>query len=102
MIPDGGPNGQGARGESGTINIGGYEAVRSRKVEFVRSTGDLTRGCINMKLLIIPWIGLAVVWTGRPIGKDFGTEGLKIRFVFPRGANDTFPVSLEEDCSCTA
>ena len=95
-------HGQRDQGETGSINIGGYETVRSREVAFARSTGDLTRCCINMKLLIIPCIGRALVWTGRPIGKEFGTEGLKIRFASPRGANDTFPVSFKEDCNCTA
>ena len=34
VIPDGGANGQGGRGEIDTINIGSYEAVRSREVAF--------------------------------------------------------------------
>ena len=54
MIPDRGPDGQRGHGEAGTIDIGGYEAVRSREVAFALSTSDLTRGCINAQLLIVP------------------------------------------------
>ena len=70
VLPDGGPIGQGGHGETGTINVGGCEAVRSRELAFAFGAGDLTRGCINAQLLIVQCIGLAVVKTGRPIGKE--------------------------------
>lgn len=38
------------RRDAGTIDIGDYEAVRSREVAFVFSTGDLTHGCIDTQL----------------------------------------------------
>ena len=61
--------------------------VRSREVAFEVGTGDLTRGCINVQLLV-------VARTGRPIGKEFSAEGLRIKFEFPCGTKDAFPVSF--------
>ena len=53
VIPDGGYDGQAGRGETGTINVGGYEAVRSREVVFAFGAGDFTRACVNAPLLIV-------------------------------------------------
>ena len=76
------------------INIGGHEAVGSRKVTFTFVTGDLTRSCVDAQLLIVLSVGLAVVWIGRPIRKDYMAEGLKMQFTFAYGAKGAFPVSL--------
>ena len=56
--------------------------------------GDFARGCVNSKLLIMPDVGLAVVWTIRPIGKNEVSEGSKIHSTFPCGADDTVPMCL--------
>lgn len=80
--------------KAGAIYIGGYEMVRSRKVAFAFSTGDITRGCINVHLLVVPSVGLAVVRAKRPVSKDLMAKGLKISFVFPYRTGDAFPVSL--------
>ena len=50
----GGPDGQRGWWKVRTIDIGGYETVISRKVLFTFGTGDLTRGCMNAQLLIVP------------------------------------------------
>ena len=100
VIPNGGPNEQRGRGKTVTIDIGGYGAVISLEVAFAFSTGDLTRGCINAQLLIVPCVGLAVIWTRRRIGQDFIGGGLELRFAFPCRAIDTSSVSLTQDCNC--
>lgn len=94
MTPDGGPNEQRGRRETGTINIGGYEVVRSRAVAFAFSAGDRTRGFISVQLLIVLFVGLAVVWTGYPIGKCFIAKSLEIQFAFSCGPKNIFQVSL--------
>ena len=44
---------------------------------FTFGAGDLARGFINTQLLILPSIGLMVVWTICPIDKDVVVEGLE-------------------------
>ena len=61
---------------------------------FAFSAGDLAHGCINTKLLILPGIGLVVIRTIRPIGKNEVSEGLEIQFPFPCGAEDAIPMCL--------
>ena len=78
----------------GTIDIGRYEAVCSREVAFAFFAGDLARGCINAQLLVLPFVGLAMVRFGCPIGKNCGAEGLEVQFAFPCGAKDAFPVGF--------
>ena len=55
---------------------------------------DFARGCVNSQLLVLQGVGLVVVWTIRPIGKNEVSEGLKIHFTFPCGAEDAVPVCL--------
>lgn len=45
----------------GTIDVGGYEAVRSWKVSFAFSPGDLTSSCVSAQLFILLNIGLTMV-----------------------------------------
>ena len=61
---------------------------------FIFDAGDLARGCVNMQLLILPSVGLVMVWTIRPIGKNEVSEGLEIQFSFPCGTEDAVPVCL--------
>ena len=61
---------------------------------FAVGAGDFARGYVNSQLLVLPGVGLVVVWTIRPIGKNEVSEGLKIHFTFPCGAEDTVPVCL--------
>ena len=61
---------------------------------FAVGAGDFARGSVNSKLLVLPGVRLVVVWTIRPIGKNKVSEGLKIHFTFPRGAEDAVPVCL--------
>ena len=61
---------------------------------FAVGAGDFARGCVNSKLLVLPGVGLVVVWTIRPIGKNEVLKGLKIHFTFPCGAEDAIPMCL--------
>ena len=61
---------------------------------FAVGAGDFARGCVNSQLLVLPSIGLVVVWTIRPIGKNEVSEGLKVHFTFPCGTEDAVPVCL--------
>lgn len=63
MLQLGGPDGQRDRGKVVTIDIWCSKAVGYREVAFVFSMGDLTRGCINAQLLVVPSVGLTVVRT---------------------------------------
>ena len=56
---------------------------------FAVGAGDFARGCVNSQLLVLPGVGLVVVWTIRSIGKNEVSEGLKIHATFPCG---TVPV----------
>ena len=94
VIPDGGPSKLRGRGKAGTIDIGCYEAVRSREVVFAFGAGDLARGCINVQLLVLSCVRLAMVRAGCSVGENLGVEGLEIRFAFPCGAKDASPVGF--------
>ena len=61
---------------------------------FTFGAGDLARGCINTQLLILPSVGLVMVWTIRLIGKNEVLEGLEIPFPFPCRTEDAVPVCL--------
>ena len=61
---------------------------------FTFGAGDLARGCVNTQLFILPSVGLVMVWTIRPIGKNEVSEGLKIQFLFLCGTEDAVPVCL--------
>ena len=52
---------------------------------FTFGAGDLARGCVNTQLLILLNVGLVMVWTILPIGKNEVSEGLEIQFSFPCG-----------------
>ena len=69
---------------------------------FTVCAGDFAHGCVSSQLLVLPGVGLVVVWTIRPIGKNGMSEGLKIQFTFPCGTEDTVPVCLIQDSSGTA
>ena len=61
---------------------------------FTFGAGDLARGGVNTQLLILPGVGLVMVWIIRPIGKNEVSEDLEIQFSFPCGAEDAVPVGL--------
>ena len=61
---------------------------------FAVGARDFARGCVNSQLLVLQGVGLVVVWTIRPIGKNEVSEGLKIHSTFPCGAEDAVPVCL--------
>ena len=69
---------------------------------FTFGAGDLARGCVNTQLLILLSVGLVMVWTIRPIGKNEVSEGLEIQFLFPCGTEDAVPVCLIKDSNWTA
>ena len=48
----------------------------------------------NDTTAILPGIGLVVIRTIRPKGKNEVSEGLEIQFPFPCGAEDAVPVCL--------
>ena len=61
---------------------------------FAVGAGDFARGCVNAQLLVLPSVGLVVVWTIRPIGKNKVSEGLEIQFSFPCETEDAVPVRI--------
>ena len=61
---------------------------------FTFGAGNLSRGCVNTQLLILSSVGLVMVWTIRPIGKNEVSEGLEIHFSFLCGTEDAIPVCL--------
>ena len=61
---------------------------------FAFGAGDLARGGVNTQLLVLPGVGLVMVWTIRPIGKNEVSEGLEIQFSFLCGTEDAVPVCL--------
>ena len=61
---------------------------------FTFGAGDLAGGCVNTQLLILPSVGLVMVWTIRPIGKNEVSKCLEIQFSFPGGTEDAVPVWL--------
>ena len=61
---------------------------------FTFGAGDLARGCVNTQLLILPSVGLVMVGTIRPIGKNEVSKGLEIQFSFSCGTEDAVPVGL--------
>ena len=69
---------------------------------FTFGASDLARGGVNTQLLVLPSVGLVMVWTIRPIGKNEVWEGLEIQFSFPCGTEDAVPVRLIQDSNRTA
>ena len=61
---------------------------------FAVGADDFARGCVNSQLLVLPGVGLVVVWTIRPLDKNDVSEGLKIHFMFLCGTEDAVPVCL--------
>ena len=55
---------------------------------------DLARGCVDTQLFILLSVGLVMVWTIHPIGKNEVSEGLEIQFSFPCGTEDAVPVCI--------
>ena len=76
------------------VDVVSDESVGTREVAFTFGAGDLARGCVNTQLLILPSVGLVMVWTIRPIGKNEVSEGLEIQFSFPCGTEDAVSVCL--------
>ena len=69
---------------------------------FIFGAGDLARGGVNTQLLILSSVGLMMVWTIRPIGKNGVSEGFEIQLSFPCGTEDAVLVRLIQDSNCTA
>ena len=69
---------------------------------FAVGAGDFARGCVDPQLMVLASVGLVVVWTIHPIGKNEVSEGLKIHFTFPCGTEDAVPVYLIQDSNGTA
>ena len=69
---------------------------------FAFGAGDSARGYINAQLLILPSVGLVVVWTIRPIGNNEVSEGLETHFSFQCRTEDAVPVCLIQDSNGTA
>ena len=69
---------------------------------FTFGAGDLARGGVNTQLLILPSVGLVMVWTIRPIANNEMSEGLEIQFSFPCGTEVAVSVRLIQDSNCTA
>ena len=76
----------------GAVDVVCNESVGTREVAFTFDAVDLARGCVNTQLLILPSVGLVIVWTIRPIVKNEVSEGLEIQFSFPCGTEDAVPV----------
>ena len=69
---------------------------------FAVGASDFARGCVNSQLLVLPGVGLVVVWTICPVGKNEVSEGLKIHFTFPCGTEVGVPVCVIQDSNGTA
>ena len=69
---------------------------------FTFGTSDLARGGVNTQLLVLPSVGLVVVWSIRPIGKNEVPEGLENQFSFPCGTEGAVLVRLIQKSNCTA
>ena len=78
----------------GAADVVSNESVGTREVAFTFGAGDLARGYVDTQLLILPSVGLVMVWTIRPTGKNEVSEGLEIQLSFPCGAEDAVPVCL--------
>ena len=96
------PIGRGAERKTGLVDVISDEPVRTWEVASVVGAGKFARGCGNAQLLVLPSIGLVMVWTIRPIGKNEVSEGLEIQLSFPCGTEDVVPVCLVEDSNSTA
>ena len=94
MVPNGGSDRQKSGQKAGAVDVVSDKSVRTQEVVFAVGAGDFARGCVNSQLLVLPDVGLVVVRTIRPIGKNEVSEGLKIHFTFPCGAEDAVPVCL--------
>ena len=84
------------------VDVVSNESVGTREVAFTFGAGDLARGGVNTKLLILPSVGLVMVWTIRPIGKNEVSEGFEIQLSFPCGTEDAVSVRLIQDSDFTA
>ena len=85
MVSKGGSDRQRSGKKASTIDVVRNESVGTRKVAFTFGAGDLACGGFNTQLLILPGVGLVMVWTIRSIGKNEVSEGLEIQFSFPCG-----------------
>ena len=54
--------------------------------------GDLSGGCVNAYLLILTGVRLVLGWSSGPICEDGMSEGLKAKFTFPGGAEESISV----------
>ena len=94
LVPNGGSDRYRSGEETGSVDISSDEPVRTWKVAFAVGAGEFARGSVNAQRLILPSIGLVVVWTIRPIDKNEVSEGLEIQLSFPCGTEDAVPVCL--------
>ena len=69
---------------------------------FTFGASDLARGGVNTQLVVLPSVGLVMVWTIRPISKNEVPERLQIQLSFPCGTENAVPVRLIQDSNCTA
>ena len=65
---------------------------------FTFGARDLARGGVNTQLLILPSVGLVMVW----IDKNNVSKVLEIQLSFPCGTEDAVQVRLIQDSNCTA
>ena len=64
--------------------------------------GDLSNGCVNAQLLILTGVRLVLGWSSGPICEDVMSEGLKVKFSFPSGAEQSVPVRFIQNGNGTA
>ena len=101
MVLNGGSDRQRSGQKAGAVDVVSNESAGTREVAFTLGAGDLARGGVNTQLLILPSVGLVMVWTIRPIGKNKVSEGLEIQLSFPCGTEDAVPVCLIQDGNYT-
>ena len=63
MEPNGGSNRQRSGQKAGAVDVVSNESVGTREMAFTFGAGDLVRSCVNTQLLILPSVGLVMVWT---------------------------------------
>ena len=101
MVPNGGSGRQRSAEKAGAVDVVSNEFVGTREVAFTFGAGDLARGGVNTQLLILPSIGLVMIWIIRPIGNNEVSDSLEIQFS-PCGTEDVVQVRLIQDSNCTA
>ena len=70
MVPNGGSDRRRSGQKASAVDVVSDKSVRTREVAFAVGAGDFAHGCVNSQLLVLPGVGLVMVCTIHPIGKN--------------------------------